>query len=170
MNPRFFVIVFTIFILAVIGYVGFTTLQEKLGLNEPKCQVYFLKGETLKAVSTALLSGQNALKESLALLQAGPTDKQIAQGYYSVLPKELRIFGYEQRGNTLYLKINDGLQKMSGGTSQILAAVAQLVYTATAQPGIKNVVFQVNGQLGTLVLGGEGYVIDKPLGRDDIRF
>ncbi|MBU0580703.1 MAG: GerMN domain-containing protein [Candidatus Margulisbacteria bacterium] len=142
--------------------------QEKFGLREEKVIAYFFKDEDLAMVKKDLLNEQSPLKESFNLLLAGPDEEMQAKGYYSVLPSSLHLFGYEIEERNLILKINRGFDSVSGGTSQTQAAIAQLVYTATAQKGIDKVVFEVEGQRGPLVIGGEGYIIDKPLSRKDI--
>ncbi|MFC1516973.1 GerMN domain-containing protein [Candidatus Margulisiibacteriota bacterium] len=170
MNPRNLAIFFTLFILLVIAYVGWDTFQNKFELDRPQAQAYFLYGDKLVLGKKELINEKDALKESFAFLLEGPSEKHKTKGYYSAIPEALRIFGYSLEDSILILKINRGFSTYTGGTAQLRAALAQIVYTAMAQPGIHEVMLQVEGQAGPLVIGGEGYIIDKPLKRSDVRF
>lgn len=161
-----------IFLILLLGaYIGWNVVQDTLGLRPDEVRAFFLKGESLVLVRQPLLSGQMPVRDSLHLLFDGPDTALQKKGYYTALPPQLRLQSYALEGETVILKLNDGFDQMTGGSSQIRAAVAQLVYTVTAQKGIRKVLLTVAGREGQpLVIGGEGFVIDKALTREDISF
>ena len=89
-----------------------------------------------------------------------------------MLPPKLRLEGVQdlQGGpdGTVVLIFNDELLKISGGHNAIDGVLRQIVFTATEIHGIKAVRFKVFGhESNTLVIGGEGYTVDRPLSRAD---
>lgn len=156
-------------ILVLGAYIGWNVIQDSLGLRPDEIRVYYLKGERLAQVRKPLLAGQQPVRDSLYQLLVGPGAEELKKGYFSTLPAQLKLLGYSVEGDTIVLKLNEGFDHMTGGSSQIRAAVAQLVYTATAQRGIKKVVLSVVGREGKpLIIGGEGYTVDKVLTREDV--
>jgi len=161
-----------IFIILLVGaYIGWNVVQETLGLRPPELRFYFIKGESLVMVRRPILAGQYPVRDSLYMLLQGPDASAKAKGYLTALPPQLKLLGYTTEDDTIILKLNNGFDYLSGGSSQIRAAVAQLVYTATAQKGIKKCVLSVSGREGQpLIIGGEGLVIDKVLSRETATF
>jgi len=164
MSPKALLTLFSLFIFLVLVYTGYLFWQEKFELYKPEAVAYFFKGEELVPVKQTLEKGADPIKGSLDRLLAGPPEAD----YISALPAGLSLLSYERKGEVLSLDLGPGLLGFSGGTAKIKAGLAQLVYTATAQKGINKVELRAGGPAGPLVLGGEGYTIDKPLGRRDV--
>ncbi len=161
-----------IFLVLLLGaYIGWNVVQDTLGLRPAELRFYLVKGERLVLVRKPLLAGQYPVKDSLHALLQGPDAEALKKGYLTALPQELKLVGVTVENDTVLLKVNDGFDRLSGGSSQIRAAIAQLVYTATAQKSITKVVLSVAGKEGQpLVIGGEGLIIDKVQTRESAAF
>lgn len=100
-------------------------------------------------------------------LLAGPDDQELAArpAMYTVVPAGTRLLG---------LSISDGIATVNlsqeyqsgGGSASMFARLAQVVYTLTQFPTVDGVLFQLDGQPVT-VFGGEGLILDHPVGRAD---
>jgi spore germination protein GerM len=144
------------------GLVSFLGLERLLYVDENKTLVYFYYNEHLRPVECEI-SG-NPLDTALSALLRGPgKDRPNIQ---TMLPPGLQILGRRIEHGVLILTFNSELLKLSGGHQAIDAALKQIVFTATQIKGIKAVSFRIQDRAEkTLVIGGEGYIIDKPLDR-----
>jgi germination protein M len=106
-----------------------------------------------KAAMTALLAGPNA-KEGAATPKISTT-----------IPAGTQLLG---------LSINNGVATVDlsrefesgGGSASVLGRLGQVVYTLTQFPSVKSVLFEVEGR-EVHAFGGEGAVLDGPVGRSD---
>jgi spore germination protein GerM len=89
-------------------------------------------------------------------------------GLFSEVPDNIAVLNMRQDGSILIINFNKGFLAYGGGSSRIQAAIAQIVYTMTEISPIRQVKFLIEGSGDELVIGGEGYVIDRPLSRQDI--
>lgn len=78
-------------------------------------------------------------------LLGGPSPAEAAQGLQSAIPSQTRLLSTAISGTTATIDLNAVFGQQLVGPAQI-PAVAQLVYTATAQSGIAGVAFEVAGQ------------------------
>ena len=67
---------------------------------------------------------------------------------------------------TAIINFNARLEEYGGGATHVRGMIAQIVYTATGLQGIDKAWIWVEGKK-SIVLGGEGLVLDKPLTRED---
>ena len=81
------------------------------------------------------------LDEVLQALLSGPTTAETAAGLSTALPPTVRVVSTVVLGPTATLVMNPAFTAISG-PAQVLA-VAQLVLTATRQPGVQSVQFMV---------------------------
>ena len=137
--------------------------------REPTINVYFLKGEKLVASPKVLHKEDEPLSKVAFGLLAGPTDAEKADGCFSEIPKGTQINSLRKDGEVLTVNFNEKLQSYGGGSAKVRGLVAQIVYTFTEVPGITKVRITIEGEKDA-ALGGEGYVIDRPLSREDVNY
>ncbi len=110
-----------------------------------------------KAVATAAMNA----------LLAGPNSTELGArpAFYTTIPDGTRL---------LDLSISNGVATVDltkefasgGGSASLLGRLAQVVYTLTQFSTVDTVLFQLDGQPVT-VFGGEGVILDHPVGRSD---
>jgi len=104
---------------------------------------------------------------AMSALLLGPNDDEMGArpAMYSAIPEGTRLLG---------LTINDGIATVDlsrefetgGGSASVVGRLAQVVYTLTQFPTVTGVQFELDGE-PVKVFGGEGVVLDEPVGRDD---
>jgi len=137
-------------------------------LNSNKgIKVYFIKGEKPIAIVRDLPKEEDPLQIAALELMRGPTDIEKQSGIFTEIPGKARIIKAEREGGTAVITFNEEIENYGGGSARVNGLVAQIVYTFTEIPGIKSVKIVV-GNKAEVVLGGEGFVIDRPLSREDL--
>lgn len=131
-----------------------------------KINVYFLKDGSLSAVER--VPGKRATFAVVSeALNNGPTTEEKAAGFYTEIPDGAKILSVQKKGEMAVVDFNSKLETYGGGATRIQALIGQIVYSFTEISGIEEVKITVNGK-DEVILGGEGYVIDKPLSRSDL--
>jgi germination protein M len=112
-----------------------------------------------KAVATA------AMRELLA----GPDEAEMAArpAMYTAIPDGTTLLGISIANGIATVNLSQEFES-GGGSASMQARVAQVVYTLTQFPTVTGVRFQLDG-VPVTALGGEGIVLDQPVGRDDFR-
>ena len=131
-------------------------------------KVYFFMGDRLRAVFREMPKGEERLNFGIMELLKGPSDAEKKGEYFSEIPPGVTVISIVTKDRTAIINFNQKLAKYGGGSTRVQGLIAQIVYTATETRGIEKVRILVEGE-GNLVLGAEGYVIDHPLGRWDVR-
>jgi hypothetical protein len=104
--------------------------------------VFLVQAEQLvKAVRPARSSD---LRNTLDLLLAGPREAELAAGLRTAISPQTTVRSARLEGDTAVVDLNAALVEV-GGQEQILA-VAQIVLTATAVPGVRQVRVLLEGQ------------------------
>jgi len=160
---KMLLVVFVIFLVASFAY--FLLSPPKKGQSET-AKIYFFKSEKLTAVERTV-TGTDAPKGRIDALLVGPSKKEAQEGLFTEIPKGTRALKAFVEGDTAYVDFNSKLGEYGGGSTRVQGMIMQIVYTLTEVPGIKKVGIMVNGK-SEVVLGGEGYVIEKPLSRKDV--
>lgn len=119
----------------------------------------------LVAVLRVLPKTQAVATAAAEALLAGPlaSERGASPAISTAVPDGTRLLG---------LSILDGVATVDlsrefatgGGSLSIRLRVAQVVYTLTQFPSVKSVVFEMDGRPVT-VFGGEGLLLDEPVGR-----
>jgi spore germination protein GerM len=135
----------------------------------PEVQVYFFQGDRLTAVTRPLPPDRAPLEVALRELLKGPSEAEKAAGLSTQLPAGIKIRALRSEREIATIDFSGRLEAYGGGSSRVEGLVAQIVYTATAVPGINKAWIWLAGQK-EVVLGGEGLVLDKPLGRGDLAY
>jgi len=137
-------------------------------VKAPTVKAYFYRDEKLCAVERRLAPGQAPLQQALECLLAGPTAAEERAGLATMLPAGVKLRLVKADRSVAIIDLDRSIENYGGGSSKIEGIIAQIVYTATEVPGIDKAWIWVEGQR-EVVLGGEGLVLDRPLGRQDVK-
>ncbi len=137
--------------------------------NEPPTVgIYFIKGEKLIEVKRPLPPNVSELAYAAEELMAGPGKAERDDGIFTEIPAGTKIISVGRSEAEAVITFSDELENYGGGSARVQGLVAQIVYTFTSIPGIQKVKIMV-GKKESVVLGGEGFVIDRPLSREDVK-
>jgi spore germination protein GerM len=132
--------------------------------------VYFFQNAKLAPVERELPTNENPVAIAIDQLMRGPNEQEKANGFVTVIPAGARARNVAVEGETAIIDINNQLSNFKGGRENAERIVAQIVHTATSVRGVKKVILELEGS-DQFTLGGskEGYVIDHPLEKDDVK-
>lgn len=99
----------------------------------------------------------------LDLLAAGPTAREADRGLSSALADESSVLGVELEGGIAHVDLGPPFVARPAGAQR--EALAQIVYTLTARPGIGRVSFTIDGDPAE-VPRGDGTLTDESVSRD----
>lgn len=107
--------------------------------------------------------GAAAMRELLA----GPNAKELGArpAMYTTVPTGTELLGLSISNGVATVNLSREFES-GGGSASMLGRLAQVVYTLTQFSSVDKVTFQLDGQPVT-VFGGEGVVLDAPVGRSD---
>lgn len=125
--------------------------------------VYFVEGERLLGVSRDVTEPVTA-ESLLAALLAGPTAQEAERGLLTAIPPAAAVTSTGVVGSQAQLELSRSFADVSG-PNQVLA-IAQIVYTVTALPGIDQATFTLEGRAVEVPAGG-GTLKSGPLMRGD---
>ena len=97
-------------------------------------------------------------------LEQGPTKAEVAAGVRSALPKTHTVDGVSVAAGTAVVELDPSFATLPSGDQ--LLALAQLVFTLTARPGIGQVRFTLDGE-DAQVPRADGSLVATPVSRDD---
>ena len=139
------------------------TTTDGTGQETMPVAAYLLRDGRVTPVSRTVESSPAVARASLEALLEGPTTEERAGGLASAIPEgtTLRDVAIVDRVATVDLSgpFDDG-----GGSASMLGRVAQVVATLTRFPTVERVAFRLDGEPVTAI-GGEGVVVDPPIGR-----
>lgn len=135
------------------------------GVQQTDVSVYFLRGEHLAATHRAIPRTPQVGTAALAELLAGPTAEEQSIGFSSAIPPGTRLLGLTIENGVATVDLS-GQFAEEGGSLSMTARVAQVVFTLTQFPSVQGVQFRLDGQ-PVDALGGEGLMLDRPVGRAD---
>jgi hypothetical protein len=128
--------------------------------------VYLLREGVIAPVRRTVASTPAVARAALEALMTGPTGTEEADGLVTAIPD----------GTTLLdVAVSDGVATVDlsgtfddgGGSASMLGRVAQVVATLTQFSTIERVAFRLDGE-PVETIGGEGVVVDPPIGRTAI--
>ena len=135
--------------------------------QQPSVKIYFIKDGKLAPVSRTLAASQDAIALAVNDLLRGPNSHEQKAGYFSEIPEGAKILEISQDGAVLNIKFSPELEKYGGGSARVFGLIGQIVYTFTEIKGIEKIRILIDNK-NEVVLGSEGFVIDKPLSRQDL--
>jgi len=84
-----------------------------------------------------------SLAALLAALLAGPTAAEASSGITTALPPQVKIISTSETGGVATLNLNSAFGQINGSAET--QAVAQLVLTASTEPTVSSVLFEIEG-------------------------
>jgi germination protein M len=152
-----------------IGVIAFMfSLYYFSAKKEETAKIFFLKDEKPASVKRIFSKGADEMHFAAIELIKGPSEEEKKQGYVSLIPRNTRILKIIKKGDIVIVDFSTEISDYGGGAQNIQGMIEQIVYTFTSLPGIKKVKILIEGE-DEPVLGGEGFIIEKALSREDLR-
>lgn len=126
---------------------------------------YFVKDEKMAAARRAA-SGTAVAQAAVRGLLLGPTVDERAAGMSTAVPAGTTLLSLDIAGGVAVVDLN-GRFASGGGSFSMGARMAQLVTTLTQFPSVAKVRLWLDGKPAQ-TLGGEGLIVDHPIGRADL--
>ncbi len=141
--------------------------------EQHQARLFFIKViDEKNIISKSVLRNVPASKSPMTVaintLLEGPKAGELNNDIFTLIPKDSRLIGARVEGRIAYLDFNEEFRFNPLGIDGYRAQVEQIVYTATEFPTVDKVQFLVGGQR-VAFLGGEGFWIGEPLGREDFK-
>jgi spore germination protein GerM len=127
--------------------------------------VFFIRDEKIATVHRTVPKTQQVAAAAMAELLAGPTAEDEAAGMSSSVPEGTEYLGTSIDQGIATVDLS-GEFESGGGSFSMAARLAQVVYTLTQFPTVDFVTFTLDGE-PVEVFGGEGIILDRPVGRKD---
>ncbi len=121
---------------------------------------------SIKSVLRPVPSSGSPLTTSIRALLEGPRPNELSNDVLSLIPEDSQLIGARIEGGVAFLDFNEQFRFNALGIEGYKSQVEQIVYTATEFPTVRKVQFLVEGQR-IEYLGGEGFWVGGPLGRED---
>jgi hypothetical protein len=128
--------------------------------------VYLLREGKVSPVRRSIAATPAVARAALTELLEGPSADERADGLSSAVPGGTTLRGISLSDGVATVDL-DGTFDDGGGSASMLGRVAQVVATLTRFPTIERVAFRIDGRQVETV-GGEGIVVDPPVGRGAI--
>ncbi len=126
-------------------------------------ELYFLSSDRLVSVARPNDRSIDA-PEAIGTLLRGPTKAELEVGLTTALPTRDSAELIDVRSGVAHVRLSTRFR--DGTVSDQTRALAQIVYTLTAVPGIASVEFSIAGH-PVIVPRGDGTLADTPLDRSD---
>jgi hypothetical protein len=128
--------------------------------------VYLLRDGKVIPVRRTIESTPAVARAALTELFDGPTADERAAGLTSAIPSGTTLRDVSLAEGVATVDV-DGAFDDGGGSASMLGRIAQVVATLTRFTTIERVAFRVDGK-PVAAIGGEGVVVDPPIGRPAI--
>jgi spore germination protein GerM len=154
---------------AILAIVTAAIWWTQIRPQEVRLSIYFTGpadgASTLVAVPrTVQARGAEAvLRAAFEALLAGPTAEERARGLSTEIPAGTRLRAVNVSEGVATVDLTEAIAA-AGGSSSMLGRLWQIVYTGTQHAAAQQVRLIIEGQ-ERAGLGGEGVVIDRPIGR-----
>jgi hypothetical protein len=125
--------------------------------------VYLLRDGKVSPVRRTIESTPAVARAALTELLKGPTAGERADGLATAIPSGTALREISLSDGVATVDV-DGTFDDGGGSASMLGRVAQIVATLTRFPTIERVAFRIDGE-PVQAVGGEGVVVDPPVGR-----
>ncbi|WP_367325320.1 GerMN domain-containing protein [Streptomyces sp. HUAS ZL42] len=126
--------------------------------------VYFLHGEKVSPAPRTVTAPATATGAVRALL-AGPSRYERGQGRTTAIPSGTQLRSVVVRDHVATVDLS-GRYDDGGGSLSMRARLAQVVFTLTRFSSVQKVAFELDGK-PVKHFGGEGVVLNGPIGRAD---
>ncbi len=102
---------------------------------------------------------------AMKALLTGPTAQEKAAGMVTCIPEGTTFLGLSIKNGVATVDLSQEYGS-GGGSLSMFSRLAQVVFTLTQFPTVDSVRFKLDGKLID-TLGGEGIIVDEPVGRGD---
>lgn len=127
---------------------------------------YLLRAEKIAPVTREVEATTGVAAAALRALLEGPTDAEREAGLTTAVPEGTTLNAISIDGAVATVDLSSEFAS-GGGSASMSARVAQVVATLTRFPSVQRVAFRLDGEPAQTI-GGEGVVVDPPVGRADI--
>ncbi len=143
-----------------------TTEAQEPNVAQADVSVYLVDNDADQLVEvTRTVSAPASVRVALAELLGGPTGPELSSGLTSAISRSTALLSVDgPQDGVVTVNLSDDVRSI-GGQGQRLA-LAQMVFTATAAPGVTGVLFAFEGE-PSQVPNGQGQLTTEPLGRAD---
>lgn len=121
---------------------------------------------SMKSVLRSVPASASPLTTSIRALLEGPRPNELSNDVLSLIPEKSELIGARIENGIAFLDFNEQFRFNALGIEGYESQVEQIVYTATEFPTVQKVQFLIEGQR-IEYLGGEGFWVGGPLGRED---
>jgi spore germination protein GerM len=140
-----------------------TTTQPKSYVEVP---IYLVSGvqEHLASVPRDIVTPPTltaTLTEVIDALLQGPAATESANGYFTAIPPQTRLLSVSVSAGIATVNFNAFFATLTGQAQ--LQAVGQVVLSTTAQQGVTQVAFEIQGQPAAVPIGPTGAVVAGPV-------
>jgi len=132
----------------------------------PTVEIYLLEGGGDRLAAVRRTIEEADISDVIAALLAGPSDVEADRGLSSALPEGDVVQSLELSGGVAAVDLSPVFGVLDGTTQKL--AIAQLVYTLTARPGIGRISFTLSGQ-PVEIPRGDGALTSGSVSRDSYR-
>jgi hypothetical protein len=131
-------------------------------------KVFFVKGEQFAARTRAVPAGKAAETVAMQALLAGPTAAERAAGVDTTLPPRTKLVSLSVRDGTATVNLSRARTPSTAFDVTLRPArAAQIVYTLTSIPTVKQVVIRLNG-IDRATFIGSKLALKGPLDKHDL--
>jgi spore germination protein GerM len=151
-----------------------TTAPTKAPSGTTIVRAYFILGSFTD--NAGLVPVLREIPETVAVataamrqLLAGPNAAEMGArpAMYTTVPEGTRLLGLSIKNGVATVNLSREFES-GGGSASILGRLAQVVFTLTQFSTVDAVTFQLDG-VPVTAFGGEGVILDHPVGRADFR-
>ena len=128
--------------------------------------VYLLRDDKIVALRRTVDSTSAVARAAVDELLAGPSLAEASDGLATAIPEDTTLDDISVADGVATVDLS-GTFDDGGGSASMLGRVAQVVATLTQFPTIERVAFRIDGE-PVETIGGEGVVVDPPIGRKAI--
>ena len=128
--------------------------------------VYLLRDDKIVALRRTVDSTSAVARAAVDELLAGPSVAEASDGLATAIPEDTTLDDISVADGVATVDLS-GTFDDGGGSASMLGRVAQVVATLTQFPTIERVAFRIDGK-PVETIGGEGVVVDPPIGRKAI--
>ncbi len=127
--------------------------------------LYFMRGDKLGVAHRTVQKTQQIGAAAIQELLKGPNSTEQTAGLSTSIPAGTKYLGLTIANKIATVNLSSEYES-GGGSLSMAARLAQVVYTLTQFPTVDKVTFKIDGKAVT-TFGGEGLVLDHPVGRSD---
>lgn len=134
-------------------------LLQVYWLNSENQEISLVAASVSKEVNSA--TSEEALKKTIEILLAGPEQ----DNYITTIPQQTKLLNLKVEPDGVHVNLSEEFT-FGGGSAQMTARLAQIIYTSTVLNPNQPVWIDIEGE-PLEVLGGEGLIVNQPMTRAD---